>query len=184
MPYAARNEMTTAIDLAIDDALAKEGATGTRQYVHPQRSLSLRALTSGCAPCPASEISEDAIAAQLMTARAGSPPLDLLVRTSGVRRLSDFLLWQVRAVSPLLAPPAPISPPRFWLSSPRLTERTNAPGHAVLRGHAAAVQPDVLARLWVVGLCAHRARLPAQSVGRAGRMTPLLGRLGCIVERL
>lgn len=35
-----------------------------------------------------------------MTARAGSPPLDLLVRTSGVRRLSDFLLWQVRPVSP------------------------------------------------------------------------------------
>lgn len=37
MPYAARNEMTTAIDLAIDDALAKETATGTRQYVHTPR---------------------------------------------------------------------------------------------------------------------------------------------------
>ena len=24
-----------------------------------------------------------------------SPPLDILVRTSGVKRLSDFLLWQV-----------------------------------------------------------------------------------------
>lgn len=30
---------------------------------------------------------------QLMTANA--PPLDLLIRTSGETRLSDFLLWQV-----------------------------------------------------------------------------------------
>ncbi|KAI0717621.1 Di-trans-poly-cis-decaprenylcistransferase [Fomitopsis betulina] len=71
MPYAARNEIATAVDLAIDSALSTETADGT----HP-------------------EITEDDIAAQLMTTRAGSPPLDLLVRTSGVRRLSDFLLWQ------------------------------------------------------------------------------------------
>jgi len=30
----------------------------------------------------------------MMTAR-GSPPLDVLIRTSGVKRLSDFMLWQV-----------------------------------------------------------------------------------------
>jgi undecaprenyl diphosphate synthase len=28
---------------------------------------------------------------------SGSPPLDILIRTSGVKRLSDFFLWQVRA---------------------------------------------------------------------------------------
>ncbi|POY72035.1 putative Ditrans,polycis-undecaprenyl-diphosphate synthase ((2E,6E)-farnesyl-diphosphate specific) [Rhodotorula taiwanensis] len=37
-------------------------------------------------------ITEDDIAANLYT--ADSPPLDILIRTSGVSRLSDFLLWQ------------------------------------------------------------------------------------------
>ncbi|CAA7267203.1 unnamed protein product [Cyclocybe aegerita] len=39
-------------------------------------------------------ISEKDIDAALMTSLGGSPPLDILVRTSGVKRLSDFLLWQ------------------------------------------------------------------------------------------
>ena len=30
----------------------------------------------------------------LCTARAGLPPLDLVIRTSGEQRLSDFLLWE------------------------------------------------------------------------------------------
>ena len=38
------------------------------------------------------EVTEEAIAANLYT--AGLPPLDLLVRTSGEVRLSNFLLWQ------------------------------------------------------------------------------------------
>ena len=33
-----------------------------------------------------------------MTSLAGSPPLDILIRTSGVKRLSDYLLWQVRSL--------------------------------------------------------------------------------------
>jgi len=71
MPYAARDEIATAVDRAVEHALSKEAEHGSHH-----------------------EITEDDIAAQLMTTRAGSPPLDLLVRTSGVRRLSDFLLWQ------------------------------------------------------------------------------------------
>jgi undecaprenyl diphosphate synthase len=40
------------------------------------------------------DISEHDINSQLMTTLRGSPPLDILIRTSGVKRLSDFLLWQ------------------------------------------------------------------------------------------
>ncbi|GAA5999964.1 undecaprenyl diphosphate synthase family protein [Rhodotorula paludigena] len=39
-----------------------------------------------------SDITEEAITANLYT--SASPPLDILIRTSGVSRLSDFLLWQ------------------------------------------------------------------------------------------
>jgi len=39
-------------------------------------------------------ISEHDIDSHLMTSKGGSPPLDILVRTSGVKRLSDFFLWQ------------------------------------------------------------------------------------------
>lgn len=44
------------------------------------------------------DITEKVIEEHLMTSysRSGSPPLDILIRTSGVKRLSDFLLWQVR----------------------------------------------------------------------------------------
>lgn len=43
-----------------------------------------------------SEITQEDIAANLDTALGNSPPLDMLIRTSGVKRFSDFLLWQVR----------------------------------------------------------------------------------------
>lgn len=41
-------------------------------------------------------LTEDDIDAHIMTTAVGSPPIDILVRTSGVKRLSDFLTWQVR----------------------------------------------------------------------------------------
>ncbi len=49
----------------------------------------VRAATAAAAEGP---ITEDAIAAHLDT--ADMPPLDLLIRTSGEVRLSNFLLWQ------------------------------------------------------------------------------------------
>jgi len=41
-----------------------------------------------------SDITEKDIEDNLLTSLGGSPPLDILIRTSGVKRLSDFLLWQ------------------------------------------------------------------------------------------
>lgn len=68
-PYTARDEITNAIKCVVTNAV-EEGD----DYI----------------------INEDTINQFLYT--ADSPPLDLLVRTSGTYRLSDFLLWQ--CVSP------------------------------------------------------------------------------------
>jgi len=69
MPYTARDEITTAVEACVRNAIK----------VGPGVKLT---------------ITEHDIDTQLMTSRGGSPPLDVLVRTSGVNRLSDFLLWQ------------------------------------------------------------------------------------------
>ncbi|KAJ7826664.1 Decaprenyl diphosphate synthase-like protein [Mycena leptocephala] len=69
MPYSSHDEMTTAVDSAVRLSLEKSNPDDRK-------------------------ITEDDISAQLMTSLAGSPPLDILIRTSGVKRLSDFLLWQ------------------------------------------------------------------------------------------
>lgn len=50
MPYAARNEMATAIDLAIDGALSKAAADGTHPYVPSPTRSPPRALTYVSSP--------------------------------------------------------------------------------------------------------------------------------------
>ncbi|KDQ61268.1 hypothetical protein JAAARDRAFT_191362 [Jaapia argillacea MUCL 33604] len=68
MPYGARDEITTAIESTVREAL--------RERREPRT------------------ISEADIESHLLTSVGRSPPLDILIRTSGVKRLSDFLLWQ------------------------------------------------------------------------------------------
>jgi ditrans,polycis-polyprenyl diphosphate synthase len=49
-------------------------------------------------------ITENDIEDRLLTAKVNSPPLDILIRTSGVKRLSDYFLWQVSPPSPASLP--------------------------------------------------------------------------------
>jgi undecaprenyl diphosphate synthase len=65
--YGGRAEITDAVRLLVRDALANGG--------------------------PAMPIDEHAIASRLYT--AGQPDPDLLIRTSGELRISNFLLWQI-----------------------------------------------------------------------------------------
>ncbi|GLB41178.1 putative adds multiple copies of isopentenyl pyrophosphate (IPP) to farnesyl pyrophosphate (FPP) to produce dehydrodolichyl diphosphate (Dedol-PP), a precursor of dolichol which is utilized as a sugar carrier in protein glycosylation in the endoplasmic reticulum (ER) [Lyophyllum shimeji] len=69
MPYTSRDEMTTAVQTCVQNAMASDS---------PETPI----------------ITEHDIDRALLTSKGGSPPLDILVRTSGVKRLSDFLLWQ------------------------------------------------------------------------------------------
>jgi undecaprenyl diphosphate synthase len=59
------------------------------ELVHAARTLAARAVAGDIVP---DAIDEATIAAELDT--ADLPPLDLLIRTSGEYRLSNFLLWQ------------------------------------------------------------------------------------------
>lgn len=74
IPYASRDEMAGAV-----------------------RELVADTLSSPRPPADADAgVTREALEARMMLAH--SPPVDVLVRTSGVYRLSDFMLWQVSFV--------------------------------------------------------------------------------------
>ena len=62
---------------------------GRAELVRAARALAARAASGGCRP---EDIGEETLAAELYT--GGQPDVDLLIRTSGEMRLSNFLLWQ------------------------------------------------------------------------------------------
>ena len=78
---AGNERMTVAVAL-------NYGARG--ELVRAMQALAQRVAAGGIAPA---EIDEALIDAELDT--NGLPPLDLMIRTSGEHRLSNFLLWQV-----------------------------------------------------------------------------------------
>ena len=91
MPYTSRDEITTAVEACVGDFIAN--GCNERYII----ILPLVSETSYVILIPRS-ITEKDIDDHLMTSLAGSPPLDILIRTSGVNRLSDFLLWQVKPI--------------------------------------------------------------------------------------
>ena len=63
---------------------------GRRELVRASQRLAERVARGELEPA---QIDENALAAELFT--AGEPDPDLLIRTSGERRISNFLLWQL-----------------------------------------------------------------------------------------
>ena len=80
----------------VDDAIARTaGNTGPLLVIalnYGAQAELAAAARRAAAKWPAEQIDEAAIAAELET--ADLPPLDLIIRTSGEQRLSNFLLWQ------------------------------------------------------------------------------------------
>jgi undecaprenyl diphosphate synthase len=79
------------------DRLARESAQNrgmalTLALSYDARQEIVQAARRAVEEAPERALSQDELEARLWT--AGLPPLDLLVRTSGERRISNFLLWQ------------------------------------------------------------------------------------------
>ncbi len=93
-----RDRLPTALRAAIVSA---ESATAAGEMLHLRLAVDYSSrqalLRAACRMYTASEVTEEAFA-RLLTgcdpAGAAPPDVDLLVRTGGEQRLSDFLLWE------------------------------------------------------------------------------------------
>ena len=72
---------------------------GRDDILHAARSLALKVQSREISP---EDIDEDLFSANLLT--AGMPDPDLLIRTSGEMRLSNFLLWQIAYTEMYITP--------------------------------------------------------------------------------
>lgn len=85
-------EIVTLIDDAIAQTAQNNGTTLCVALNYGAQDELVRAARAAAGHLPPEKIDLAAIEAELDT--QGLPPLDLLIRTSGERRLSNFLLWQ------------------------------------------------------------------------------------------
>lgn len=109
--HVGRRDRLPAKALAALDDLARRTATGTRLHLRlaidygaqemiaaAARRLAAEVATGTRRP---DEITRDALEVALT---AGVPPVDLLIRTAGEQRLSDFLLWEAAYAELLFTP--------------------------------------------------------------------------------
>jgi len=80
-----------AIQRAIDDTKCGTGLTVTIAFDYGSRAELLRAVRNAMTQGP---VTADSIARNLYD--PSMPPVDLLIRTSGETRISNFLLWQIK----------------------------------------------------------------------------------------
>jgi undecaprenyl diphosphate synthase len=94
---AFESEVASMIDRAVEKTAENDRMTlaialnyGSRtELVRAARQIALKVQSGQIGP---DQIDEESLEAELDT--VGLPPLDLLIRTSGEHRLSNFLLWQ------------------------------------------------------------------------------------------
>nr|WP_267961882.1 isoprenyl transferase [Sphingobium sufflavum] len=88
----------TMVEEALERTAANTGATLVIALNYGSQNELTRAAQAVARRVEAGELSADAITGETLAAEldtADLPPLDLLIRTSGEQRLSNFLLWQV-----------------------------------------------------------------------------------------
>ncbi|MDD4519747.1 MAG: polyprenyl diphosphate synthase [Alphaproteobacteria bacterium] len=68
------------------------GYGGKQEIVHAAQQIAQKAKDGKILP---SEINEEMISDNLWSAKAHVPPVDLMIRTAGDVRISNFLLWQL-----------------------------------------------------------------------------------------
>jgi undecaprenyl diphosphate synthase len=109
--HVGRRDRLPAGALDALDKLARDTAAGTRLHLRLAIDYSAQAMIAAAAQRlaeevaagtrPAGDVSRDALEIALTD---GVPPVDLLIRTAGEQRLSDFMLWETAYAELLFTP--------------------------------------------------------------------------------